>query len=169
MKPPQHRIDAPAVLILRDDPAWDFERVEAELEELGDDSADHPVTAYFRGATRYDTGAVESYLQSDKQPLRINIRRLPVDRLARVQDMFTREVSSDGEVSLYSVWVEAVLGGVVSIEGDGAPELDHRHGKLTAGSLQRIHDELGGLQTISEIGAAVFNLSQPLTAAEKKR
>lgn len=166
MKPPQHRADAPPILILRDDPAWDFDRIS---DELKDGDGEHPVEVYFSGASRYDVATIREYLDPDAEPTEYRLRRLPVARLARVQDMFHREVVTDGSSSLYAVWVEAVTYGLESIDGPGELDLAHRGDKLSTASIQAIHDERGGLQTISEIGAAIFNLSQPPNDREKKR
>ena len=153
-----------------------MDRLEAELDALGRDERDaHPWTAYATGATRYDLhadsgkGAASDYLRPGAEPTRWTLRRLGAANMARVQDMFTREINTEGASSLMSVWLECVRAGVVDVTGPDAPRLDHRHGKLTDASLDEIHDYCGGLAAISELGAAIWRLSQPLTDAEKKR
>ena len=176
MKPPAHRIDAQPVLVRATDPAWDLDRLDAELDSLDPaERSAHPWAAYMAAGTRYDlhadagNGSAADYLRPGSEPVAWTLRRLSVTQMARVQDMFSREIRREGESSLYEVWVECVRCGLEDVTGPGAPRLEHRQGKLTEASLSEIHDHCGGLAALAEIGAAIFHLSQPLTDAEKKR
>lgn len=170
MKPPQHRIDATPTLILGDDPAWDMDRLEAELTTQGP----HPWRAYIHGETRFDLhaeihgGTAADYLRSGEQPTTWTLRRLGVANVARVQDMLTREVRSDAPNAMSAIWLECLRHGIAAVDGPGAVEIDERHGRLTEATLDRIFDA-HGMDAISQLGAAIWTLSQPLSDAEKKR
>jgi hypothetical protein len=96
-RPPTHRADAPILLILRQDPAWKTDTIEAEIAEARKKAADaipdnpkdpkdpkvaearakaadeaeeaHPVSAYLAGDTRYDLGATRPVGDQQRSPL----------------------------------------------------------------------------------------------------
>jgi hypothetical protein len=86
-RPPQHRADAPIVFIWSKDPAWDFERVNAELKA----DPEHVVKLYIDGKTRGDITApdaegrvVTDYL--DGTETRVEMSRLKILDVARFRD-----------------------------------------------------------------------------------
>ena len=178
MRPPQHSIDATPILVLPEDPAWDLDRIEAELEGVPeDDRQAHPYAQYQRGDTRYDLharvtwpggeGSAADYLGDGAT--RFILQRLSVEHFAEVQDAFSRELQREGEHSSFvGVWVKAAKYGIAAIEGDHDIELP-RGGRMRETTLRAVVDKHGGLDTLTRIGLAAWRLSQPLTAAEGKR
>lgn len=174
MRPPQNRIDADPIYILSDDPAWDSDRINTELEGL-EDSGQHPWIRYLKGEGRFDLyqtidgHSPAEYLKPDVEPTKFMLRRMGPTNFARVQDMLTRELHRDEGTSFASVWLEAARCGIVSAEGPKAPKLDASNGRLSEASLQAIMDQCGGLPSVTALGTAAWIVSQPLTDAEKKR
>lgn len=178
MRTPQHSIDATPVLVLPEDPAWDLDKIEAEIEGLDVEARQaHPYAQYQKGETRYDLharvtwpggeGSAADYLKDGG--LRFVLQRLSVEHFAEVQDAFSRELQREGEASSFvGVWVKAAKYGIAAIEGDPDVELP-RGGRMREATLRAIVDKHGGLDTLTRIGLAVWRLSQPLSDAEKKR
>jgi hypothetical protein len=176
MRPPQHNIDAPAVYVMPEDPAWDKDRIEAEVSELDEEqAADHPYVAYLRGDTRFDLrarvmwakgeGSASDYLTGE--PTRFFLQRLSVSDFAEVQDTLVRELKREGESAAFNgVWLRAAKYGIKSIEGD--PDLTFPAGRPPESVMRGIVDKHGGLVGITHIGLAAWKLSKPLSDAEKK-
>ena len=172
MRPPQHSIDAEPILILPTDPAWDMDRIGKEVDE----NPDHAWVKYQRGEGRYDLlaphgdDAAADYLLGEPEPLKFHLRRLTVMQLAEVQGIFRREFRAHGENGDYLMsWAKACSYGLADVSGPGSFDLEFSRGALTDASFQRVHDDLGGMAAVSKLGEAIFMISQPLTAAEKKR
>lgn len=174
MRPPAHRIDADAVLVLPTDPAWDHDRITRELEDLGEDDP-HPVRDYLRGRTRYDLGArvggasASDYLTGT--PARFKLRRLSISQRAELEDKLFREAQVHGEAASYSsLWLQACRWGLRDIEGLSGIYLTRSGDQVSEETLRDLFDHYGGLPAgISQIGIAVWRLSEPLRDDEKKR
>lgn len=175
MRPPQHSVDAPAVFVLHDDPAWDIDRIERECEGL-DDPDSHPYAVYLRGETRYQLDAPVKWSGGDNsaseyltgEPVRFHLDRLSVMDMTKIQDAFRREFSRHGDdCSFLEVYALAAKLGLKEISG--APELDMPRGARVGDSvLRNIVDAYGSIAAVTAIGIAAWNLSKPLTDAEKK-
>lgn len=177
MRPPQHRIDATPVLIRGDDPAWDWDRATPEIESM-EPGETHPLLEYIAGDTRCDIGAVSTwrgetvrardYLLANVEATKYTLRRLTIEELCEVQDMFSRERGrSDSERAYSRIWYTCARYGLAGIDGPGAPEYRAQGGRCSEQTLREVYDTKG-LMAIAEIGAAVWRVSQPLSDAEKK-
>lgn len=175
-RPPQHRADAEAVLILRQDDAWDHERIEAEIAELveefesgsiaGDDDSRpaHPVEDYWAGRTRFDLDAprqfrgkvvtAREYLDEAKSPVEFVLRKLDGSKYRRLQ--------SKAVVDAVEATHEACRIGVKTCRGLKLPSA--KTGRLNREDTDMLVD----LDLDLDIGSAVFALARPLDDAEKK-
>lgn len=159
-KPPQHRADATIEFIRLRDPAWDFERINDEIEVHGDE---HPVIRYHQGLSRYDLDApvrlgevvttAREYLLPEPAPVVWTLRRLRAGQVARCVDI--------GGVQGQQI---AFMAAFVSVSG-----LDVRlPTKLTTDQhLQQVADAIG-LDLVWEVGRAALEASKGPTSAEKK-
>jgi len=118
LRPPQHTPDDEALYISKRDPAWDFEKIEAEREGLREEES-HPLDIWYGGATRYSLEAkitcpaprraatIGEYLRPGEEATRFVIRPLG----ARLRQRVTTMVAGDNPG-----WVfEAVKAGLVEI------------------------------------------------------
>ena len=175
-RPPQHRATAKAVLISRQDSAWDMDRLDEEVEKLEpDDRGGHPYVQYMQGETRFDLGAMVSWKNGRSSPrdylegepdAQFVLRRLSVEQVAEIRDAAERERGRD-ESAWNAIMVRAARMGLGDIEGEGwSFALDGR-GLASAETMQGIYDA-GGISLVTEIGWAVYLYSQPLSEQEKK-
>lgn len=178
MTPPQHSIDATPVFVLIEDPAWDTDRVDRELDGLDSEAkAKHPYLAYHAGETRYDLnarvtwsggeGSAADYLGDGA--CRFTLQRLGPEQFAEIVDSRAREYRREGENSSFvGVWVKAARYGIKAIDGD--PAIRFPPGaRMTEGVMRQIFDRHGGVNAMTQIGLAAWQLSQPLSEAEGKR
>lgn len=189
MLPPQHKIDAPAHLILSSDPAWDQPRITSETLEDAQGDADparmHPVFEYRSGLTRYDLSAQTTYRGEMRsaldyltgEPVRFVLRRLGPLQLAAISDevriamdrhrvrYLAGEVQSEA-APLAEIWVRCASLGLADIVGGDVPYIaaGQRPSEQTMSALMDAH----GLEGLIEIGVAVWHISQPLSDREKK-
>ena len=178
MRPPQHSIDANPIFVLIEDPAWDTDRVDQELEGLDNEArAEHPYLAYHSGSTRYDLnarvtwaggeGSASDYLGDGA--CRFTLQRLAPDQFAEIVDSRSREYRREGEnASFVGVWVKAARYGIRAIDGDAAIRFPSG-ARMSDGVMRQICDRHGGVNAITQIGLASWMLSQPLSEAEGKR
>lgn len=159
LKPPQHAADADAVVVLREDDAWDFDRIADEKKQLEDPSA-HPVERYWSGETRYDidTGGVRGYLKDASKPWLFTLRRLDSKRMRSLGSMMTTDQQG--------AFREMCRYALKSTENVPHTFKGAANGRLTEDDLQWLYDA-GDLDV--SIGVAAWWHSQPLTDAEKKR
>lgn len=195
LKPPTHRVDATPILILHEDPAWDHELIDKELEDAKAESerrkkaaaesgqkpelltlGDHPYLQYMAGATRFDLDAVcpfrgesktaSDYLRPDAQPTRFVLGRLGWDEHHRCMDVIKQ--GSDG-------YLKGCRYGLREIENCPELRIDTDRAHRSDGELQMLTEfgqRLGMHPPESlpvKIGRAVLVASKPLTVAEKKR
>jgi len=179
--PPKHTIEAAAgltsVYILPGDNAWDQDRITREIAENFDGKAEaHPVAQYLNGNTRYDLDAdalvagervtIRTYLIGRATEFRI--RRLSTIDIARVNGWMHERADNINLAMDY-----ACRRGIVSIEN---LDIDWivRDGELSDVTMQQLYDcgtsdeGGGGIPLITDIGLAIFRVSQPLTYGEKK-
>lgn len=176
MRPPQHAIDSRPTLVLNTEANWDLDRVIAELEDLTEEEkARHPFRVYMSRGTRYDltarhdwkggAGSAQDYLKPGA--VRFYLKRHRLEHMAEVQDAMDRETGAEGPNALLSVWLKSARYGVAEISGADNIEWVGA-GAVPERILRNIMDHHGGLPTISEIGAAAWMLSRPLSESEKK-
>lgn len=186
--PPRHRVDATPVLVLHHglEPAWDVERIDAELAEAAAenerrDEADHdpndripldshPYAVYMRGDTRMDIEAelpwrgkrvtAASYLKPDCTPLRFILRRLRWDEYYRVLGL--------AATSKYDAQLRACQYGLVEAENGRKVglKIDPERAERSDAEMQALFELNAGLPVL--IGNAVIEASKPLTDSEKK-
>jgi hypothetical protein len=171
-RPPTHRIDAPIVLVLLDDPAWDFERIKAEqteMEKAGEDPKRHPYVVYQSGASRYDLEATskvlghprcaQDYLDESKSPARIKLRRLSYKQYYEVETCLRRDALEEG-------YLLACRYGLDSIDASGWKVSRGPDGKVDDETMQAITDEDPNAPI--RIGASAYLASKRLSDAEGK-
>lgn len=168
--PPKHRIDAEALYVSAVDTAWDRPRIEAELDELGDQWDTHPVVRYFAGKTRYDVDAegVRSYLNPGAWIW--VLRRLSTRDYARLCDMRGRGQHTER-------FDEAAKLCVLEVRDAGGYKVRHAGGELSeacAWDLLRMFSNQVGVtrevipNLLYELGVASWRYSQGLQDSEKK-
>lgn len=169
IRPPSHRIDALPIVVVQEDTAWDREKIQAELEALGNDAIRHPYIQYQHGVTRYDIGAtitmpdgsqrkVTDYLDL-AQAWQFHGRRLNCEEIHRLQPMLSANPGL--------AYLQALKLALVKIEGPGAPEVKRDALGSVSNETQELLFQLSaGLP--SEVGQALLAASMPLTVAEKK-
>jgi hypothetical protein len=176
MHPPQHHIDASPILVLSSSENWDLDRVLAELEGLTEEEkARHPYRVYRSGDSRYSLTAKHTWEGGTNSPqeylkpgaVQFHLRRHRLDHMAEVQDAFDREIKSDGPAAMLSVWLKSARYGVSKIVGADDIEWSGA-GNVPEHILRNIMDHHGGLPAISDVGAAAWMISRPLSEAEKK-
>jgi len=171
LRPPQYRSDQTnATVILKDDDAWDHERIEAEKATMSKaDAEDHPVQRYWAGKDRYDLDApvtmpdgsvatARDYLDETKRPEEYIIRRLSPQEWERVQTAY----SQDG------VWLRAARiateMALVAVKGSPQAMPVNKRGHVTEEDVQILFD----LGILVPLGLAAYMHSRPLTTEEKK-
>ena len=156
LKPPQHRIDAPIILIHETDDAWDHDRIIREAKE----NPSHVVRQYWRGDTRFDlTAEVQQYLKPGATPTRFILRRISWEDYQRcVQKVEANEWrAAFGHACLQGL--VKIENGPINIEGASATWFD----------LQKLHEaSTAECDLVRDVGFAVYKASAPLNAAEKK-
>lgn len=178
-RPPPNRVDAPIVFVHPDDPAWDKERIDAEMEALGPRQHEHPIVRYIGGWTRYDLDAqttyegkvvtAREYLDETKQPTMWTLRRLTHEEWYEVRPMVDRSYQL-GELRQVQAFVRACGYGLKKV--DNGPDLELPGGRPSRKDMALLH-EMGQVQNppvdlIYAIGEAVFQASMPLTETEGK-
>lgn len=171
MQPPQHSATAQIAVIVRSDPAWDFDRALEELreiEESGGDATVHPLFAYHQGRTRYDLDApahVGAELRSPREYLKPGVtpvvwacRRLKISEVSLCRDMGGHRGQFEA-FRLAVTGVSGVEGVVVPAQGvlRAMPERD----------AERIGEQVGAT-VLWEVGEAALLAAEAPTAAEKK-
>jgi hypothetical protein len=176
MKPPQHAIDSSPVLVLPTDPAWDHDRIDAEIAEA-EDPESHPWVLYQNGESRYDLTAKFSWAGGEASAkeylgdgaVMFHLRRHRLAHMAEVQDAMDREFKTDGASALLGVWLKSAGYGIKEITGCDDLAFTPGPGSVPEKVLREIMDHHGGLPAITKIGAACWNISRPLSESEKKR
>lgn len=146
---------------------WDYDRIDQETEKLKEQGEEeHPIWAYMRGETRWDLGAPFQCLGASVTPrdylgpgfTPFELSRLGVDMFHQARDLADAcGVNKMAEFCCkYGV-----------VDAPGWDFTRTRDGCLTARCMQQLHD-CGAPELVRELGLAVFNLSKPLTNAEKK-
>lgn len=173
-RPPQHRVDAGHTFILVDDDAWDVDKIDAEkkaMKEAGDDPGTHPVEAYRECEGRFDLGAktpvlgeeraAMDYLRAGVAPWKFDLVPLKSQNLCAVQDLIAATRNTEA-------WRLACLKGVRACDGfDIKPRGGGKHARISEAGVEALCEEFG-IGVLIELGAAVYNVSQPPTVAEKK-
>lgn len=172
-RPPSHRLDHVPIFISQTDSAWDRDRIEAELKDLGKEARfDHPVIRYYEGKTRYDLRAdnLREYLVDDSYWV-FELARLSTAHMAELFDL--RSVGK----STQHLDAAAKLG-VSEVRNAGDFQLTFSGARLseeTASELLRAYPAQIGVtgdivpSLLYELGDAVWKLSARLDDAEKKR
>lgn len=173
LRPPQHRVDAPIVFVHPSDPAWDKERVDKEMTELGDRAQYHPVVRYLGGWTRYNIDApgtladgsvttAREYLDESKQPTVFKLRRLTFDEWYEVEPLV--EKARRSLESPFAGYIKACRFGLESIENGPALEMPGR--RCSHADMTKLYATRQDLPY--DIGEAVYQASMPLTESEGK-
>lgn len=171
-RPPQHRADAPGVLILRTDSSFDADRYDREIQRMRDeglDLAQHPIERYYAGETRYDLQASDllfgapvcagDYFRAAEGPERWLLRRLDWEQWHRVFALMQA-----GQID--QAQLLAARYGVAGVEGSPLRLAGTETGMLTHDDMQRIFEADQILPTV--LGFAAWRYSRQLTDAEKK-
>lgn len=171
--PPQHSITARIEYISKHDPAWDIDRINAELDGLEPDQIDeHPATKYFRGETRFDLDApgtvylldgttrqcaMREYLKPGVEPVTWEQRRLTVAELSVCEDL--------GGVRGNELALRYALAGVTGIDFNVEPP---RRGKLLREGVVEALSERVGADMLWDVGASMREASKQPTRREAK-
>lgn len=190
-RPPEHRADAPPLLIHADDDAWDHERIERERKALAKEHKEakrpgspplHPWDAYIKGHTRFDldaratiggtTVSMREYLREGVKPTVFHLRRVSGRRwtqsVTRVQSsVLTAAANADEMWGLARVGLAKVTDGFEDGPDARWPLEGGEGGQpLTEDDLQTLFDAGQGL--VIDIGSAILTASGPITEAEGK-
>ena len=148
------------ILISAMDDAWDVEKVDDQLRDQ-----------YFSGATRFDLAAdlgdgrrVADYLAGT--PTKFLLRRIPPHELAVVRDEVESRDAAD--IGWHQIWTRVATSGLAGIEDDAITYRRGPNGKTHPSVIQELYDT-GGHDLLTEIGVAVYRVSESLSVAEKKR
>lgn len=170
---PKHEVDSEAVYVWTDEAAkqFDWDRIKREESELkaahtkdgkldkkafDEAVAETPMAAYVSGESRYAIGLVEEYVSE-------TAARFYIQKLSRVQ---YGRVAAMLQNNFIGAMALACQMGLVKAEDNGGVYDD-----LTAEQLNEIGQAEAEAATIpldTSIGIAVFNLTKPITASEKK-
>lgn len=183
LRPPVHRATAPAVLISKQDSAWDSDRLDREVTALvgeGDEAdpekaLEHPYIRYHQGEGRYDLDArmkwsggvncARDYLVREPDA-KFVLRLMDVDAMAELGDALKRERGKD-DMAFQAILARAARMGLDDIEGPGWKRTFDSRGQISAETMRAIYDA-GGEELIGEIGWAAYGYSKPLSEQEKK-
>lgn len=139
---------------------------------------DYPVVRYRLGETRFD---IEAPMKWEGEVVRISdwwiaepthfvLQRLPLDVYARIADRFiSLSVRKNNEVDQHwnELFIECTRFGVIGTRnGDWSVQL--RNGRVSDETIRQMIDISGGWGMVTELGLAVWRLSQPLSLQEKK-
>jgi hypothetical protein len=161
---PTHSLDAPIVVVMRDDDAWDVDRIDAEKSELRNPQ-EHPIERYFLGQTRYDIRPVSHYLKDGVQPTRFNMRRLTLNEWQHVEN-----VRASNDHIAYSLALAYALESVDMPVGDDPIRLEGPKSKdrrLSQDDLELL-DARGFRPYLPHLAMAAWRASLDLTELEKK-
>lgn len=172
---PTHDLCARMRYIPESDTAWDMDRIQRELAELGPDGENgdtgHPFFRYHSGTTRYDLDAdgMRDYLRPDVVPEMWLFRRLEWAQREQIAHM-QRAGQTLGAARV------AFLGGVVGIENasnEAGRELDRLLRMPLPRSSERCVEILAAVEAyaaevILEVGTACLLASRDLSPEEKK-
>lgn len=167
-RPPQNSIDAAATWIHPDDPAWDKDRIDAEIKEMTEldqpiEEDEHPVRRWGHGKTAFDIDASMShplleervtardYLDSTQVVFTIK----PFDTLVQAMD-YDRAYGD----KLAKLAREAVAYGLVKIEAQGKSPTLHRDsaGRLDERSMLMLYHSDQTALLIHHLGGAIARL-----------
>lgn len=177
MRPPQHSVDAEIEFILETDPAWDRERANDELQDMGDDEdTEHPLIKYYVGDSRFDLdaegirpesgpdgqvvlvpGKARDYLKPDVQPRVFRLRRLRAAQVSRCMDVGGRT----GQQLACQQALSSIDPPIAGLK------LKARKRPLVDDELQQLADAVG-MDAVWEIGKAAIEASKAPTEQEKK-
>jgi len=154
--PPSHRVDHVPIIVLSHDTAWDFDRINSEIE-AGDD--DHPVTRYFSGETRAELDAVRAFMVADESPVEFRLRRLTMAQWNIVEDLAHR---SDANSRM-----AAVKYSLESVSGIELKRAGRESGPLSDADIEAVR-ALCGHKGFRELGLMAIAVSRGLLDTEKK-
>ena len=160
---PTHSLDAPITVILKDDDAWDVERIEAERRESK--TGDHPWDRWLVGASRFDLRIAKPWLKDGAQPTIFRMRRLTLQEWQHVE---TLRESNDRAGRMLAL--AYALEGVDLPTGEDVIRLDGPGSKgrrLTAEDLDTL-DARGFRPYFDALAFAAWRASLDLTDDEKK-
>lgn len=173
MKPPNHRIGTLRI-IDEQDPAWDRDRIDRELDGLEvEQLREHPVMAYQLGHTHFDLDALGTVYAEDGSELSVAardyLRPEVAPRFFEARRLTPLEVAScmDRGEQVGRLWAFGLA--VKGIEGAGSLTFQVAARKTaTDGQVQAVVDALG-YAVVSRVGQAVLDASRAPTAPEGKR
>lgn len=161
---PTHSLDAPIVVVMRDDDAWDVDRIDAEKAEMKNPQ-DHPVERYLLGQTRYDVREVTSYFREGVQPTRFHMRRLALQEWQHVEN-----VRANNEGVAYALALAYALTGIDMPIGEDPVRLEGPKSKTRRLSQEDLEtlDARGFRPYLPILSMAAWRASLDLTEPEKK-
>lgn len=169
MSAPQHSATAPIRFIPRTDPAWQLDDFPAEVDELGERAAEHPIGRYFRGESRFDLDApgfaageirsARAYLKADSKPTIWQLRRLRIGELARCRDVG----GCQGQLVAFQLALTGVENPPPGLEVPASGLAR----QLTEKQADALAEQIGA-RIVFEIGEAAMLASEAPTSAEKK-
>ena len=184
--PPAHRFTHDPVLVLECDPAWNKERIKADesaiararlAREAGVDSetplepcpwpsaADHPVSLYSSGESRFDLRTVQPWLLPDSPPSMFVLRRLSWSDFLTSEHLRT-DLSNAGAAHVHAVRFGLLR--VTNLDGFSLPDRDHRDAApLTMVECERLRERIGDV-SFRELAAAIWMVSRAPTPTEGK-
>ena len=162
--PPKHRVDAPIVFIHPADEAWDQDAVAKSEEEHGKEC---PFLQYCTGETRCDPSDAQHLLKG--QPVEYHLSRLSALQLNEVQSLIERDITQGGPMTRTG-YLQAARYGLKELKQGGAELVALQSpGNLSMADIELLRDATPlGIDLIRQIGAAVYQASQPLREDEKK-
>lgn len=161
---PTHSLDAPIVVVMRDDDAWDTDRIDAEKAEMRN-PRDHAFERYMLGQTRYDFRQVAQYIREGVQPTRFNMRRLTLNEWQHVEN-----VRATNEHIAYSLALAYALESIDMPAADDPVRLEGPRSKdrrLSQEDLELL-DARGFRPYLPHLAMAAWRASLDLTEPEKK-
>ena len=189
LRPPTHRLAALGIVISCEDPAWDTERIDREINaaqeaaHAKDPDADltairdrHPALRYQQGLTRFQPDASDwdlddkpttaaAYLKPDKQPTRFIVRRLGWQEVEAAS-------LTPGLRAMCGEFIRRALVEIQDPTGNFNWKLADGQATMPGDILQALwsstRDISGRVDPFTEIGLAARNFSAPLMAHEGK-
>ena len=163
---PISRLTHEITIILPQAPAWDGERIDAEIAEIeaGESSRwrsrdEHPVWRYWTGESRYDLATAREWLRDGETPTVFRCRWL--SRHAWVQLRQLEEARGFGAAA---AWLAVDLG---LVSATGLPGFDTWEPPKRESAAEALAEILGR-EIIESLGMAIIRANKDLTEPEKK-
>jgi hypothetical protein len=160
---PTHSLDAPIEVVLKDDDAWDVDRIEAERRDSK--TQEHAWDRWLVGASRFDLRQVRHLLRDGAQPTLFRMRRLSLREWQHVETVREANDRAGRMLALrYALETIDVPTGEDSIRLDGPGSKSRM---LTDEDMQAL-DDRGFRPYLEALAFAAWRASLDLTEPEKK-